>query len=170
MSWKEHVAKLKEMLASKEVTVGQVVGEMGWKAQDIAGEIDAEWLKEVTGAVETLGKAKEALGVTGEMDVLQVATEARKALDEKAVAEREKLIDEVLKEKVVGEMAQALVKKILQVPEGATKEQIAGEIDKLLKDETIKAAISKFYVDKPPIIGGSDNKETTTLRVKRQAI
>jgi hypothetical protein len=170
MSWKELIAQLKQMLASKEVTVGQVVGEMGWKAQDIAGEIDAEWLKEVTGAVETLGKVKEALGVTGEMDVLQAAAEARKALDEKAVAEREKLIDEVLKEKVVGEMAQALVKKILQVPEGATKEQIAGEIDKLLKDETIKAAISKFYVDKPPIIGGSDNKETTTLRVKRQAI
>ena len=170
MSWKEIVAQLKQMLASKEVTLGQVVGEMGWKAQEVAGEIDAEWLKEVTGAVETLGKVKEALGVTGEMDVLQVATEARKALDEKAAAEREKVIDEVLKEKVAGEMAQALVKKMLQVPEVANKEQIAGEIDKLLKDETIKAAISKFYVDKPPIIGGGSDKETTTLRVKRQAI
>lgn len=171
MSWKEHVTKLKEMLASKEVTVGQVAGEMGWKAQDIAGEIDAEWLKEVTGAVETLGKVKEALGVTGEMDVLQVVQDAKKALDEKAMADREKLIDEVLKEKVAGEMAQALVKKMLQAPESATKEQIAGEIDKLLADETIKTAISKFYVDKPPIIGsGNDNKETTTLRVKRQAI
>ena len=99
MNWKEIVAQLKQMLDSKEVTLGQVAGEMGWKAQDIAGEIDAEWLKEVTGAVETLGKVKEALGVTGEMDVLQVATEARKALDEKATADREKLIDEVLKEK-----------------------------------------------------------------------
>jgi hypothetical protein len=153
MNWKEIVAQLKQMLANKEVTVGQIVGEMGWKAQEVAGEIDAEWLKEVTGAVETLGKVKEALGVTGEMDVLQVATEARKALDEKAAAEREKLIDEVLKEKVVGEMAQALVKKMLQVPEDATKEQIAGEIDKLLSDETIKAAIGKLHVDKPPVIG-----------------
>jgi hypothetical protein len=169
MSWKEHVTKLKEMLASKEVTVGQIVGEMDWKAQEVAGEIDAEWSKEVTGAVETLGKVKEALGVTGEMDVLQVATEARKALDEKAAAEREKLIDEVLKENVAGEMAQALVRKMLQVPEGATKEQIAGEINKLLEDETVKTAIGKFHVDKPPIIGGN-GKETTTLRVKRQAI
>lgn len=170
MSWKELIAQLKQMLASKEVTVGQVVGEMGWKAQDVAGEIDAKWLQEVNNAVETLGKVKEVLGVTGEMDVLQVATEARKALDEKAAAEREKLIDEVLKEKVVGEMAQALVKKMLQVPEVANKEQIAGEIDKLLADETVKMAISKFYVDKPPIIGDGNNKETTTLRVKRQAI
>lgn len=170
MSWKEIVAQLKQMLASKEVTLGQVVGEMGWKAQEVAGEIDAEWLQEVTGAVETLDKVKEILGVTGEIDVLQAAAEARKALEEKATAEREELIDEVLKEKVAGEMAQALVKKILQVPEGATKEQIAGEIDKLLADETIKSAISKFYVDKPPIIGGGSDKETTTLRVKRQAI
>lgn len=170
MNWKEIVAQLKQMLANKEVTVGQVAGEMGWKAQDIAGEIDAEWLKEVTGAVETLGKVKEALGVTGEMDVLQVVQDAKKALDEKAMADREKLIDEVLKEKVAGEMAQALVKKMLQAPESATKEQIAGEIDKLLADETIKTAISKFYVDKPPIIGDGGNKETTTLRVKRQAI
>lgn len=170
MSWKEHVTKLKEMLASKEVTVGQIVGEMGWKAQEVAREIDAAWLKEVTGAVETLGKVKETLGVTGEMDVLQVVQDAKKALDEKAMADREKLIDEVLKEKVAGEMAQALVKKMLQAPESATKEQIAGEIDKLLADETIKTAISKFYVDKPPIIGDGGNKETTTLRVKRQAI
>jgi len=155
MSWKEIVAQLKQMLASKEVTLGQVAGEMGWKAQDIAGEIDAAWLKEVTGAVETLGKVKEALGVTGEMDVIEVAEEARKALDEKAMADREKLIDEVLKEKVAGEMAQALVKKMLQVPEGATKEQVAGEINKLLEDETVKATISKLYVDKPPIIGES---------------
>ena len=170
MSWKELITQLKQMLASKEVTLGQVVGEMGWEAQEVAGEIDAKWLQEVTSAVETLGKVKEALGVTGEMDVLQVAETAKQALDEKMKVDREKLVDEVLKEKVAGEMGQVLVKKMLQVQEGATKEQIAGEIDKLLKDETIKTAISKFYVDKPPIIGDGGNKETTTLRVKRQAI
>ena len=159
MNWKEIVAQLKQMLASKEVTVGQIVGEMGWKAQEVAGEIDAAWLKEVTGAVETLGKVKEALGVTGEMDVVQVAGEAKKALDEKAMADREKLIDEVLKEKVAGEMAQALVKKMLQVPESATKEQIAGEIEKLLQDETVKEAIGKLHVDKPLIIGESSALE-----------
>jgi len=75
-----------------------------------------------------------------------------------------------LKEKVTGEMAQALIKRMLQVPENATKEQITGEINKLLEDETIKTAISKFYTDKPPIIGDGGDKETTTLRVKRQAI
>ncbi|HHX86706.1 MAG TPA: hypothetical protein GX693_00850 [Firmicutes bacterium] len=167
VSWKELVAKLKEMLASKEVTVGQVVGEMGLTAETLAGEM-AE-LKLAADAAETLDKVKEALGVTGEMDVLKVAEDAKKVLDESAKAGHESLINEVLKEKVAGEMAQGLVKKMLQVPETATKEQIAGEIDKLLADETVKAAIGKFHVDKPPVIGDS-NKDGSNLRIKRQAI
>ncbi len=173
MSWKEHVAKLKEMLASKEVTVGQIVGEMGWEAQEVAGEIDSNWLKEVTGAVETLGKVKEALGVTGEMDVVKVAQDAKKTLDESIKASREKLIDETIKEKVAGEMAQALVKKMLQLPEGElTKEVIAGEIDNLLADEVVKNTISKFHIDKPPFINniGDNGGTSSALRVKRQTI
>ena len=173
MSWKEHVAKLKEMLNNKEVTLGQIAGEMGWKPEEIAGEIDSDWLKEVTGAVETLGKVKEVLGVTGEMDVVKVATDAKKALDESIKAAREKLIEETIKEKVAGEMAQALVKKMLQLPEGElTKEVIAGEIDKLLADEMVKNAISKFHIDKPPFINntGDNGGTSSALRVKRQTI
>lgn len=167
MNWKEIVAQLKSMLANKEVTVSQVVGEMGLTASSLAGEMQE--IKHAMEAVETLDKVKEALGVSGEMDVIAVASEAKKALDEKTRVAHEQLIDEVLKEKVAGEIAQALVKKMLHVPEDANKEQIAGEIDKLLADETVKSAIGKFYVDKSLIIGGS-NKETTTLRVKQQAI
>ena len=173
MSWKEYVEKLKEMLASKEVTVGQIVGEMGWEAQEVAKEIDIKWLQEVTSAVETLGKVKEVLGVTGEMDVVKVAQDAKKILDESIKAAKEKLIEETIKEKVAGEMAQALVKKMLQLPEGElTKEVIAGEIDKLLADEVVKNTISKFHIDKPPVINNaSDNGGTSSaLRVKRQTI
>ena len=173
MSWKEYVEKLKEMLASKEVTVGQIVGEMGWEAQEVAGEIDANWLQEVTSAVETLGKVKEVLGVTGEMDIVKAAQDAKKTLDESIKAAREKLIDETIKEKVTGEMAQALVKKMLQLPEGElTEEVIAGEIDKLLADEVVKNTISKFHIDKPPVINntGDNGGTSSALRVKRQTI
>jgi hypothetical protein len=172
MNWKELVAQLKTMLNNKEVTLSQIAGEMGWKPEEIAGEIDSNWLKEVTSAVETLGKVKEALGVTGEMDIVKVAQDAKKTLDESMQASREKLIEETIKEKVAGEMAQALVKKMLQLPEGElTKEVIAGEIDKLLADEMVKNAISKFHIDKPPFIGGTETKDSAgVLRVKRQAI
>ena len=173
MNWKELVAQLKTMLANKEVTLGQIAGEMSWKPEEIAGEIDSNWLKEVTDAVETLGKVKEALGITGEMDVVKAVQDAKKALDESIKAAREKLIDETIQEKVAGEMAQALVKKMLQLPEGElTKEVIVGEIDKLLADEVVKNTISKFHIDKPPVINNtSDNGGTSSLlRVKRQAI
>ena len=173
MNWKELVSQLKQMLASKEVTLGQVVGEMGWKPEEIAGEIDSKWLQEVTSAVETLGKVKEVLGVTGEMDVVQVAQDAKKTLDESIKAAREKLIEETIKEKVAGEMAQALVKKMLQLPEGElTKEVITGEIDKLLADEVVKNTISKFHIDKLPFINntGDNGGTSSALRVKRQVI
>ncbi len=173
MTWKELLAKLKEMLNNKEVTLGQIAGEMGWKPEEIAGEIDSNWLKEVTEAVGTLGKVKEVLGVTGEMDVVKVAQDAKKTLDESIKAAREKLIDETIKEKVAGEMAQALVKKMLQLPEGElTKEVIAGEIDKLLADEVVKNTISKFHIDKPPFINntGDNGGTSSALRVKRQTI
>jgi len=173
MNWKELVGQLKTMLVNKEVTLSQIAGEMGWKPEEIAGEIDSDWLKEVTSAVETLGKVKEVFGVTGEMDVVKVAQDAKKALDESIQASRQKLIEDTIKEKVAGEMAQALVKKMLQLPEGElTKEVIAGEIDKLLADEVVKNAISKFHIDKPPFINntGDNGGTSSTLRVKRQTI
>ncbi|MBO8169339.1 MAG: transcriptional regulator [Thermoanaerobacteraceae bacterium] len=174
MNWKELIAKLKAMLASKEVTLGQVVGEMGWNVQELAGEIDANWLKEVTGAVETLNKVREVLGVSGEMDIVKVAEEAAKAVTEQRKVSHEKLVSEVIKEKVSGEMAQNLVRRMLHIQEGATKEQIAGEIDALLKDESIKEAISKLHIDKPASVSstsGSGNGNTLqNLRVKRNSI
>src|SRR5690606_21718007 len=156
-----------------EVTLSQIAGEMGWKPEEIAGEIDSNWLKEVTRAVETLGKVEEVLGVTGEMDIVKIATDAKKALDESIKATREKLIEETIKEKVSREMDQEMDKKMLQHPEGElTKEVITREIDKLLADEVVKNTISKFHIDKPPFINttGDDGGTSSALRVKRQTI
>lgn len=106
------------------------------------------------------------------MDVLDAAKKAYEAVEAQAKAEHTKLVSGILTEKVTGEMAQGLIVKMLDVPEDATKEQIAGEIDTLLADETVKAAIGKLYTDKPPVIGsgGGKGNEATTLRVKRQNI
>jgi predicted transcriptional regulator len=170
MNWKELVAQLKTMLANKEVTLGQIAGEMGWNPEEIAGEIDSNWLKEVTEAIETLGKVKEALGVTGEMDVVAVAKASAEAAAAKAKADHEAMVAEVLKEKVKGEMAQGLVMRMLQVPAGATKEQVAGEIDKLLADEKVKAAIDRLYTDAPLPKPGVGDPAPQNIKVIRAAI
>jgi hypothetical protein len=169
MSWREYVAKLKAMLASGDVTLGQVVGEMGLDAEALSGEMTE--LKEAVDAVAILGKVKDALGVTGEMDVLEVAKKAHEAVEAQGKAAHTKLVADTIAEKVTGEMARGLVMKMLNVPEDATKEQIAGEIDTLLADETVKDAIGKLYTDKPPVIGGAGgSSEATTLRIKKQTI
>jgi hypothetical protein len=103
----------------------------------------------------TLDKVRTALGVTGEMDVVSVATEAAKAVSKQKKTGFTAMVDGVIKEKVAGEMAQKLIVKMLNVAEGATKEQVAGEIDTLLADETIKATIAGLHIDTPPPVGGA---------------
>lgn len=149
MNWKELVAKLKDMLKAGEVTLKQIAGELGLTLDAAAEAVDAEAYKALKAASDSLGKLKETLGVKGEMDVLAVAKSAAEALTEKARAEHEKLLDETVKAKVSGEIAQDLVRKMLKVAETATKEQIVGEIDKLLGDEKVKGLFSKLHLDVP---------------------
>ncbi len=169
MTWKELVGQLKTMLASKEVTLGQVIGEMELTPEAVAGEMDE--VKAAMNAAKTLAEVSEALGVSGEMDVVEVAKAAAQAVEAQKTAAQQAMVDEVLGEKVKGEMAQGLVRRMLQVPENATKEQVAGEIDKLLADEAVKGALSKLHIDQPVIrgLGGGDDGPKN-LRVKRQQI
>lgn len=169
MNFQELIAVLKKMLNGREITMGQLAGEMGWTASSLAGELDAKWLEAMKGNEELLGKVREALGITGEMDVLARAKEANEALEEKKKAGQAELIDQVIKEKVSGEIAQSLVKKMLAIPEGATKEQVAGEIDKVLNDQALKDALSKLLIDRPAYIGGGQKtKESGGMLVARK--
>ena len=101
---------------------------------------------------------------------LPAAEAEERTLDEKARADWEKTMNEVIKEKVAGEMAQGLVKRMLNVAEDATKEQIAGEIDKLLADETIKTAISRFHTDFPPVVGGYSGSGSGVVKKRTSSI
>ena len=168
MTWRELAAQLKSKLDSKEATLGQVLGEMGINAQSVAGEM-AE-VKTAMDSQAVLAQVREALGVSGEMDVVQTATAAAGAANAQTKAAHDAMVGEALTEKVKGEMAQDLVRRMLVVPAGATKEQVAGEIDKLLGDDKLKAALSKLYTDQPVPTGSGGPQQPTSLRAKRQAI
>lgn len=172
MNWQEIVKQLLGQIATGAVTPKQVFGEMGFAdIKRVAGEIDAAWLTEVSGAVETLGKVREAFGITGEMDVVDFAKKAKAAIDAQGTAAFDKTVTEVLGEKVKGEMAQAIVKPMLHLEAGTTKEQIAGEIDRVLGDENIKKAIERLHTDDPSLRGGGSSTETTgATKVKRVSI
>lgn len=169
MNWREILAQLKQMLANRDVTLAQVVGEMGITTNQIAGEIQE--VKEALDAKETLEKVKESLGITGEMDVVKAAKDAAQAVTEQNKANHSELIDNCIKEKVTGEMAQKLVKRMLHVSQNATKEQITGEIDVMLKDETLKETFSKLHIDKPAGVGGETTPGTSQgLKTKRVSL
>src|SRR5690606_10327556 len=78
LTWRELVGQLKTMLDNKEVTLGQVIGEMGLTAQTVAGEMAD--VKTAMDAAATLAQVREALGVSGEMDVVQTAKAAAEAV------------------------------------------------------------------------------------------
>lgn len=147
MDFKELMQNLKGLLQTGTVTYKQVFGELGITKELIAGEM--EDVKRAVNAKDTLDKVKEALSVTGEMDIVDVAKKAHEAVVNAEKAGFQKVVDDVVKEKVTGEMAQNLVKKMLKVEDGAAKEVISGEIDNILKDEFVKNLISQGHLDIP---------------------
>ncbi|RXM79586.1 hypothetical protein [Clostridium tetani] len=159
----EIMKNLKGLLQTGQLTYGQVFGEIGITTDKIAGEM--EEVKAAFQAKDTLDKVKEALNISGEMNIVEVAKKAHEAIETANKAEFNKTIDEVVKEKVSGEMAQNLVKKIINVEEGATKKVISGEIDSILKDDFIKNLISNEHTDIAPGVGNI-NKTTTGSGVK----
>ena len=169
MTFEEMMEKLRNQIKNGQVTYGQVMGEMNVTPEVLAGEM--EEIKTAFEAKETLEKVTEALGVTGEMDVVEIAKEGRKAIDESKKEGFAKTINKVVEEKVSGEMAQGLVKKMLNVEEGATEEVIAGEIDKILADDFMKKILSDNHIDLGTGTGSTSTSNTSSgLRTKRAQI
>ncbi|AJA42406.1 hypothetical protein AJ85_05690 [Alkalihalobacillus alcalophilus ATCC 27647 = CGMCC 1.3604] len=158
MTWKELVEKLRAMLQSEEVTLSQIVAALGVDVKQLAGEMESDWVNGLNGDSTRLKSLEQILqGVSGEMEVDELAKQAVEALQAKRQADRNAVISEVIKEKVTGEMAQGLVLKMINPSEDATKEQIAGEVEELLKDETVKSALSAHFVSSTPIVGEMNN-------------
>lgn len=169
----EMLAAIRAAIAKKEIALDGVIGEIGFTKEQVLDLLGGEDLKKAKNGAELAGKLLATLGFSGEMkteDALRLAGEMKVAYESKLKADREKLVDDVIKEKVVGEMGQALVKKMLRLPEAATKEQIAGEIDKLLANETLKETFSKLHIDKPAGVVSNGSDQQTGLRARRVAI
>lgn len=107
-------------------------------------------------------------GKTGD-DLMAAIKGASDAANKAAAKTSDSLIDDALKEKVSGEMAQNLVKKMMHLPENPTKEQISGEIDSLLADDTVKAVLAQAHTDKTPPAGTPSGEMSSDLFVTRKS-
>ncbi len=182
MSLKEMLAAIRSAMAKGETDLEKVLGEIGLTKEQVVEQFAGEQIAKFKTGAEfgaklstTLGfgeetEAKDALKVAGEMAEVWKALGYDKDKPEKpaeAVGEmvtsieaqtkeaHAKLIEETIQEKVTGEQAQVLVTKMLNVADGATKEEIVGEIDNILADEAIKTILGKNFVEPSVPRGGS---------------
>lgn len=147
------------------------------KALFDSGKITADELKAVCGEMKIeLSKENEFEKTCGEMfggktgnDLVTAIKCAADIANKAAVKTNNALVDNTLKEKVSGEMAQNLIKKMIHLPENPTKEQIVGEIDSLLADDTVKAVLAQAHIDKTPPAGIPSGETKSDLFVTRKS-
>lgn len=170
MEFNELAKNVKGLLQTGKISYSDVVNGLGLTQQVIAGEM--EEVKASMDAKDILDRVKETLGVSGEMDVVEYAKKAHEAITQHQKNTWDNTLNEVINEKITGEMAQGLVKKMLKCEEGATKEVIAGEIDAILKDELVQSLISNSHKDAPTGVNNfkSNNSQSSSVRVKKTRI
>lgn len=169
MKFNELAKNVKGLLQTGEISYSDVVTELGLTPEVIAGEM--EEIKASMDAKETLEKVRESLGISGEMDIVEYAKKAYDTMNEHNKNAWNNTLNEVISEKVTGEMAQSLVKKMIKCDEGASKELIAGEIDTILKDELVQNLISNSHKDTPAGVNNfKNNSQVSSVRVKKTRI
>ena len=142
----------------------QACGEIGITIVD-PGTVNADAAKTLTAIGEMFG------GASGEA-LINAIKGASEAVMTQKQAQHDAVVSEVIGQKVTGEMAQGLVKKMLRVPADATKEVIAGEIDKVLADETVRGILAQAHIDLP-MIGNQptgEQQQYSGVRVRHSAI
>lgn len=180
----EVLAALKTMLANRQLTVPMIAGEMGWKPEQVAGEVDQNWLNGITATTEKLKKVEEALGVSGEMDVVEIAKNAAKAMKEQESVGFDKIVGEMLEKKITSEVIRkdisdpkTVIGKIwsyqsTNFEEGISEEKLAGEMDAFLADPVVKDIISNYHTDGPTNLGSGSNggQAPKGLKTKRTSL
>lgn len=182
MNPEELLKEIKKMTGNRQINMSMIAGEMGLTAEQIAGELDNEWLKQANAAASQLKKVNEALGVTGEMDSVQVATDAAKALDELDKAKFQKSVGEMMDTKIKSDA----VKKDIKNPATAigkmwdyhlkgitaemTQDKMTGEMDKFLEDDVVKGLISNYHTDNPAGVGASASQNNASKHLKKKKV
>lgn len=171
MEFNELVKNVKGLLQTGKINYSDVVNSLELTPEIIAGEM--EEVKASMDAKDILEKVRETLGVSGEMDIVEYAKEIHETMTQHKKDTWDNTLNEIINEKVTGEMAQGLVKKMIKCEEGSSKEVIAGEIDSILKDELVQNLISNSHKDIPPGISSrkdNNNGSSSYVRVKKTRI
>jgi hypothetical protein len=154
MTWQE---ALKKALESKTITVEQAIAEMA-----------ALGIKPTAEAVDL-----SALGVTSEMDnaaIIAQITAAGEALTKQLAEASSAIVDEAIKAKVAGEVAQYIVRDKLAGKIFATKDAVMGEIDAITGAESFKELLAKLHAEPGSGVAGAGQPVYNGVAVRRVAL
>ncbi|HIE8411074.1 TPA: hypothetical protein ACXPT3_003724 [Clostridioides difficile] len=165
---KELIKNVKGLLQTGEISYSEVIQGIGLTKEIVTGEM--EDVKSSLKAEKELREVKKVLGIVGEMDTVEVAKKASKALENEKKEAWNCIVNKVIKDKVSGEIAQTLVKKMLNVEEGSSEEVITGEIENILNDEFVKNTMSNMYKDNPTTTGLLNSSNNGSLTTKKNRI
>lgn len=148
MNVNELLAQLKEAVAKKHTTVAAIVGEIGLSFEDIAREVGGDQYRALEERAKVVGEMAEVFGLSREAkpeEVLAAAKAAREAQLEVVKAQREAIIDKVVGEMITAEAARPLVKRMLQLPEVVTEEEVRKAVGEMLQQEDVKQAFASLF-------------------------
>ncbi len=122
--------------------------ELGWKFDEVAGEIDAARWDQLRETVAAAGEMMEVFGLSKGSklaDLVPVVKAAREAQLNAATAEHDKLVDKVIGEMVQAETVRPLVKRMLRVDASANETTIKKVLGEMLGQEDIKKALAEVF-------------------------
>lgn len=135
------------------------------KIQYVEGTISDKDINDIIGLTKKTIIDSDIANEVGEMTALEVkeAKTARKDNIENSKRDKQdKIIDEVIKAKITGEQAQALIKDIF-ITNSIDKEVISGELDELVKKDNVKKMINNLSdVSNPSNTGSSSGNSNNS--------
>ncbi len=159
MTLQELLAELRKLGAKP----AQVMGEMGWKMEDIDG------VNELKAKAEAFGEIAQIFGGKSTEEVVSAVKGAHAAMQNAKQDEHEKLVAKVIGEMVQAEAVRPLVRRMLTVDAEADEAGIRKAVGELLQQDDVKKVLAEVFKD-TIISPKAPRDEKTALRVKRVAI
>lgn len=165
-SEKMTIQELLDELRKLGAKPAQVMGEMGWKMEDIEG---VEGVSEIKAKAEAFGEIAQIFGGKGTEEVVSAVRGAHAAMQKAKQDEHEKLVIKVIGEMVQAEAVRPLVRRMLTVDVEADEAGIRKAVGELLQQDDVKKVLAEVFKD-TIISPKAPRDEKTALRVKRVAI
>lgn len=165
---------LQELLAElrkHRVSVAQIVGEMGWKPEDVVRDLGVkledvapvlageQWSK-LQAAEKAIGEMAKLMGLSEAAPdkVLERVKQALEAEQKARKVQREQLLDKVIGEMVQAEAVRPLVRRLVEpkLAEDADEQKIREAVGEMLNQQDVRQALeSAFGGWVPPAVTGS---------------